>query len=356
MTESEIDEMIKHQNRVGTNLDLVKLLDTFKNLFVDLLGNFRMLFEKYGRDLDKEYGLSDYFSIDKESSDKFNLLWERFSKISELLTQEQKLLLKGGDRFQIAKSLNNLKEVLIKATNELRQIDKELWEINSIRIVLNKIIYKDKIDEVNLLVGKLKEESKSNEVKTEGKLVELEKKIGEAKGEIINNSLEDKVKELKEEANQMSENAQSWLGGIVCLSLLLVLIAIINILSLDFDQLAPSLKDNNVFWIYVFSRLSVGIILIYFLFFAIKNYRSIKHTEFVYRQKASVLSVYVILLGNSELKDHQAGLASQIGRSVFEIHQTGYIKENQDKDNIENNTTNLPIIGSEELLKKILKG
>jgi hypothetical protein len=53
---------------------------------------------------------------------------------------------------------------------------------------------------------------------------------------------------------------------------------------------------------------------------------------------------------NTSAKDFQGDLVRQIGRSVFEIHQTGYIKENQDKDSVEN----MNIVGeaASRLLKK----
>lgn len=233
--------------------------------------------------------------------------------------------------------------------DSLHSIHRDLLDVNGVAVFLAEES-SEQLSKTTSLYKILEKQIKTNENETKIKIDELNAKIIEAKKIATDNTLQKESEHFKEEADKLAKNAQDWLGGIICLVLFLVLISIVNILTLDLNQLIPSLKDNNIFFVYIFSRLSVGIILIYFLFFAIKNYRSIKHTEFIYNQKARILTTYINLSQNTSAKDFQGDLVRQIGRSVFEIHQTGYIKENQDKDSVEN----MNIVGeaASRLLKK----
>jgi hypothetical protein len=103
---------------------------------------------------------------------------------------------------------------------------------------------------------------------------------------------------------------------------------------------------------YLFSRVSIGFILIYILFFAVKNYRSIKHTEFIYKQKSTMLKTYFSFLDSIKDTAYKNEITRIIGGQIFEIHQTGYIKENNDKDGIEN-TVSLESLAS--IIREIKK-
>ena len=126
--------------------------------------------------------------------------------------------------------------------------------------------------------------------------------------------------------------SDGWLFSIVAISLIILILSLCFILQNNL----PDKIDNNILIIYLLPRLSVGFTLFYVLFFAIKNYRSIKHMESVYAQKSKSISTYKDYISLIEDKDIRDTVRKEVAKTIFEIHETGYIKENKDKDNLEN--------------------
>jgi hypothetical protein len=350
MTESEIDEMIKHLEGIDKG-SLAHYLRDYKEIFFKLDNIFKAFGEKsnWSRPGSAMTRLEELISSDSLSKvRKLNHKLHEISKNNPI--KNNKIVLSKGTTEDITDKKNNeLISDITEHIDSLHSIHRDLLDVNGVAVFLAEES-SEQLSKTTSLYKILEKQIKTNENETKIKIDELNAKIIEAKKIATDNTLQKESEHFKEEADKLAKNAQDWLGGIICLVLFLVLISIVNILTLDLNQLIPSLKDNNIFFVYIFSRLSVGIILIYFLFFAIKNYRSIKHTEFIYNQKARILTTYINLSQNTSAKDFQGDLVRQIGRSVFEIHQTGYIKENQDKDSVEN----MNIVGeaASRLLKK----
>jgi hypothetical protein len=350
MTESEIDEMIKHLEGIVKG-SLAHYLRDYKEIFFKLDNIFKAFGEKsnWSRPGSAMTRLEELISSDSLSKvRKLNHKLHEISKNNPI--KNNKIVLSKGTTEDITDKKNNeLISDITEHIDSLHSIHRDLLDVNGVAVFLAEES-SEQLSKTTSLYKILEKQIKTNENETKIKIDELNAKIIEAKKIATDNTLQKESEHFKEEADKLAKNAQDWLGGIICLVLFLVLISIVNILTLDLNQLIPSLKDNNIFFVYIFSRLSVGIILIYFLFFAIKNYRSIKHTEFIYNQKARILTTYINLSQNTSAKDFQGDLVRQIGRSVFEIHQTGYIKENQDKDSVEN----MNIVGeaASRLLKK----
>ncbi|MFM7853040.1 MAG: hypothetical protein ACKO96_14270, partial [Flammeovirgaceae bacterium] len=244
ITESEIDEMIKHLEEVEVT-SLIRDLQSYKEIFVYLNKIFNPLFDKDGK---YNHEANIYQLIAADSLGDLSKSWEEFRDQNKIVV---KLKLLRAKKEEMLSEYNEIQQTLTQVTEKLREIHKKVLAIPGINGLLANILAEN-LYKTSSLYRRLEKQVAYNESETKNKIKELEEKLEEAKQIATDNTLQKESEHFKEEADKLAKNAQDWLGGIICLVLLLVLISIINIQTLDLNQLIPGLKDNNVFFVYIF--------------------------------------------------------------------------------------------------------
>ncbi len=171
------------------------------------------------------------------------------------------------------------------------------------------------------------------ETKIETTLREVEKKL-ESANKILNQSINKEYSTYFEKYSNLQRN---WSFGWLLFILILIVLVILALFSfLPLNHYPQNITENNALIAYLLPRISIGFTLFYILFFAVKNYRSLKHMQSIYAQKSKSISTYKDYISTIEDKEIRDTVRKEVAKTIFEIHETGYIKENKDKDNLEN--------------------
>lgn len=268
--------------------------------------------------------ISDYLDTDKYKD------IETIMKEYYLLTKDFTILYENcsiSNLIDNSSYYNKTQSKIIDEISKLRNILKQLLAIPATSFFINQQVSKN-IKQLEL---------KQKEIDDTAQIFNI--KIKDVEELISKSFTKHESKVFLDSSVDLKSSANVWLACIILISI--VLIALPLFIHPNFNDLNNIILNKKLFIIYLINQLAVPTILIYILFFAIKNYRSLKHSELILKQKSDIMNIYAIILDNIQGKPYEDEITKSITKSIFEIHPTGYIKENNHKDNIEN--INFPI-------------
>jgi hypothetical protein len=130
--------------------------------------------------------------------------------------------------------------------------------------------------------------------------------------------------------NKYSKNRLRWLVSSILFALLILIFAFFKIYN--FESINQDIFTNNFrFMFYVLLHISMSVILIFGIFFSVKNYQNYSNMIYKNDQIIAALNTFELISALSNLeKTTKDSMIKGIVSMIYTIHPTGFIKYSKD--------------------------